>query len=158
MKLTSKELKSFVEKNKIENIYLFQGPEIGEKKEILGALEKKLFGNEEPVKFTFFCGDSFDLAEFENVLVTNLLFSDKKIVYLKNIEEIDSKTVKFLEEYIIPKKISDEKFNNEILSKIINQTQKNDFDYIYKQEGKYFVLDEKIKSGQKKILFKHYTA
>jgi DNA polymerase III delta subunit len=150
MKLTSKELKHFVEKNKIENIYLFQGPEIGEKKEIIELIEKKIFGNEETSKFTFFCGDSFNLADFENTLVTNLLFSDKKIVYLKNIEEIDSNTIKFLEDYIIPKKINEEKFKLEIIDKISKQTLKKEFEAIYKQSDKYFVHDEKIKSSQKK--------
>jgi DNA polymerase III subunit delta len=146
MKVDARNLKHLIEKNKIENIYLFQGPEIGEKSEIITLLEQKIFPEGEPVRFTFFCGESFDLAEFENTLVTNLLFSDKKMIFLKNIEEINSNTIKFLENYIIPQKIPVETFKKNGLS------GKKEISASYKENAGHFILEEKLKSTQKKSL------
>ena len=115
MKVTSKDLKQLVLKGKIQNIYLFTGPELGEKKEIIELIEKQIFKDSEPVKFTFYCGDYFDLSEFINSLTMGQLFSSVKLVILKNIENIDTKTINFIKDYILPKEIDGSLFENKIL-------------------------------------------
>ena len=150
MKINSKDLKHQILNNKIENIYLFSGPEIGEKNEIIKLIEEKLFPDQDPIKFSFYCGKEFDNIQFMNTLNTGLLFSDKKIVFLKNIEQVSSLTIKSLEEYIIPTKIGIEIFEKNILNKIKNQERKKQILNYYIKEKNFYKLKEKINPTNKK--------
>ena len=150
MKINSKDLKHNILNNKIENIYLFSGPEIGEKNEIIKLIEKKIFPDQDPVKFFFYCGNEFDNIQFMNTLNTGLLFSDKKIVFLKNIEQISSTTIKSLEDYIIPSKFNIDIFEKNILNKIKNQERRKQFQNYYIKEKNFYKLKEKLNSTNKK--------
>jgi len=100
------ELKQKISKNQIEHIYLFSGPEIGEKKEVIELLENKIFNGEEPVVYNFYMNKDLETDELIDALEGDLLFSDSKIVYLKNIEEINQKIIKIIENFIIPSRLS----------------------------------------------------
>ena len=100
------ELKQKISKNQFEHIYLFSGPEIGEKKEVIELLENKIFNGEEPVVYNFYMNKDLETDELIDALEGDLLFSDSKIVYLKNIEEINQKIIKIIENFIIPSRLN----------------------------------------------------
>ena len=100
------ELKQRISKNRIEHIYLFSGPEIGEKKEIIELLENRIFNGDEPVVYNFYINSDLATDELIDAIEGELLFSDSKIVYLKNIEEINQKIIKIIENFIIPSRLS----------------------------------------------------
>lgn len=147
--MNSKELKYHIENGKIENIYLFSGPEVGEKNEIIKLIENKLFPDQEPVKFYFYCGKDFDNVQFINTLNTRLLFSNKKIIFLKNIEDVTSTTIKSIEEYIIPFKIDIDKFEKNILNKIKKQDLKKQLLNCYLKEHNIYRLKDNLNSSSK---------
>ena len=150
MRINSNDLRHRIEKGNIENIYLFGGPEVGEKNEVIQLIESKLFPDEEATKFTFYCGEDFDLVEFINTLETGLLFSTKKIVYLKNVENIKKEAIKIIEDYIIPRKIEAGRFESEILKKISNpQTGKKLLTFFSKKDD-FYLLSSSVKSKDKK--------
>ncbi len=152
MKVNSRDIKYRISNNKIENIYLFSGPEIGEKIEIIDLIEKKIFPDQDPVKFYFYCGNEFDIKQFIDTLSTGLLFSNKKIVFLKNVEQISAATIKSLEEYIIPHKIIIESFEKNILQKINNMASKKNLLNNYIKENNKYILKDKINASSKKSL------
>ncbi len=156
MPLNPNALRHLINNNAIENIYLFSGPEIGEKKEIISLIEKKLFPGAEPVKSTFYCGDDFDIAEVLTALQTRELFSDKKIVYIKNIENIDADSLKKLSEYIIPRTMEESK-----LEKIIagaGTDQKKIISKCYTLEKGIYILSKTIKANDRKALVAAFNA
>lgn len=140
MKITSKELRYYIDKNNIQNIYLFAGPEIGEKKEIINLIEKKIFQNNTPVKYTFYCDENLDNADLIDTLSTGLLFSEKKIVILKAVEGIHSSTVKSLEKYIIPAVIDEKNFD---------ETKHKALLKYYEKEKNYYKLKDGLKKKDK---------
>lgn len=150
--MNSKELRYHIENGKIENIYLFSGPEVGEKNEVIQLIEKKLFPDQDPFKYYFYCGKDFNNIEFINTVNSQLLFSDKKIIFLKNIEDVSSATIKILEEYIIPLKIENNKFEKNILNKIKKEDIKKHIIDCYLKEQNYFRLKENLSVNNKKKL------
>jgi DNA polymerase-3 subunit delta len=165
MPLNPNALKHLINSNNIENIYLFSGPEIGEKKEIINLIEKKLFGKEEPVKFTYYCGNDFAINEVLTTLQTKQLFSEKKIIYIKNIEDIDAESIKKITHYIIPQTIDIENFEKNILNKS-NESNKKILLKYYKHDNNYYTLAKTLTGPDKKSLisvfnqigFKNYDA
>lgn|GEM_PF-956877 len=157
MKLNSRNLKHFVEKGKIENIYLFSGPEIGEKNEIIELIEKKLFQNNESSKFTFYCGDDFDQVNFMNTLKSGLLFSEKKLVILKKIEQINADTISLITNYIIPKSIDYKKFEDEVLNKINKSDIKKEILDCYNKENNDYILKKLTSQNKKKLVKIFYS-
>ena len=131
---------------------MFSGPEIGEKKEIIKLIEDKLFPNQEAEKYTFYCGGDFDIVKFMDALKSGLLFSQKKIILLKNIEMINSSSIKRIENYIIPKVIQAERFENEILSKITDQNKKKFLLKNYYKEEDTYRLNNELKVKDKKSI------
>ena len=80
--MTVAELKNNISKNLIERIYLFSGNEVGEKNQIIDLIEKKLFPNGTPTKYTFYCDNDLDPHYFIETVNSNLLFSDNKLIFL----------------------------------------------------------------------------
>jgi len=152
VKITSKELRHHIENLNIENIYLFNGPEIGEKKEIIELIKKKVFGDNTPAVYTFYCDESLDIADLIDTLSSGLLFSDKKIVILKSIENINSKTIKQLEKFILPYNFEANVFENSVLKKL-NENNKKSLSSYYAKDKNNYVLSDSIKKKDKiKIL------
>lgn len=156
MKLTTRDLKHFINNDKIDNIYLLSGPEIGEKLEIIKLIEKKLFGEKEPIKYTFYCGDEFDVIELIDTLRSGLLFEDKKIVLLKNIEAINNNSIKYLEDYIIPKSIDKNKFESLILNKITNEMKRKNIANIYIKNREGYLLKSPLTQKDKKSIIETF--
>lgn len=151
MKVTSRDLKHFIKDGKIENIYLFAGPEVGEKKEIIKLLEQKLFPGEEPEKFTFYCDNEFDSTEFMNTLQAGMLFSAKKIVYLKNVEHINADAIKILDRYIFPYHVDIKKFEQSVLDKLDDKKKKKLLAF-YEKDANTYRINKKITNKDKKSI------
>lgn len=144
------ELKNNINKGNIENIYLLAGSEIGEKKEVLELIKKKLFPDTEPIIYIFYCDKEFNPANFTDSLNSGLLFADKKIIILKNIEQANQKIINLIEDYIIPKSILSDIFEKDLLSKLENNKDKKTYLLnCYEKQKDYYVL-KKIKSADKK--------
>ena len=158
MRINSNDLRHRIEKGYIENIYLFAGPEVGEKNEVIQLIESKLFHDEEVTKFTFYCGEDFDLVEFINTLETGLLFSTKKIVYLKNVENIKKEAIKILEDYIIPRKIESQRFEKKILNKISSSHVKKQLLAFYPKNEDFYLLSSSVKSKDKKNIIEIFNS
>ena len=109
------ELRNKIQNNQIDNLYLFTGPEIGEKLEISQMIEKKIFGDEEPVVQNVYLGNDLDPAEISEAIEGGMLFSSKKIVYIKNIELMNTRFQKALENVFVP-----QRFDNAV---VINMSQ-----------------------------------
>ena len=154
MKFTGNDLKNQIIKGNIENIYLFAGTEIGDKKEMIELIQKKIFGNDKPVKYVFYCDSEFDSAEFLNSLKTGLLFSEKKIIIVKNIEDINKKTIEDITYYLIPKILEESHFVKNILDKIKKEDEKKELLKIYKKEKNFYSIHKKLTGNDKKNLIK----
>ena len=152
MRLTSRDLKYNINKGKIENIYLFSGPEIGEKKEIIRLMETKIFSTNNPEKYTFYCGEDFNIVEFVNALKVASLFSKEKIIILKNVELISEGIVKQIENYIIPNKIEHKKFENKILKDNSDKNSKKIILDKYVKENDSYKLTKELKGKDKKAV------
>lgn len=144
------ELRADINKGALENIYLFSGSEVGEKKEIIELLTKKVFGSEVPIVYTFYCDKEFDPADFNDTLNAGLLFSDRKMIILKNIEQADKTVIKVLQDYIIPRSIEAGAFEGQVLAKSGGQAQKL-LSQSYKKDGDRYLLS-KVKESDKNSL------
>ncbi|OHD06879.1 MAG: hypothetical protein A2086_08145 [Spirochaetes bacterium GWD1_27_9] len=143
--MTVAELRNSINKGKIENIYLLAGPEVGEKNEILSLIEKKIFGSEEPTKYTFYIGNEFELEELNDTVSANLLFSTKKLIIIKNIELVNKTIIKSIENFVIPKKLRD--FDNKL-----NEEKRKLILSYYKADGTDYILKESLKEADIKKL------
>ncbi|MBN2547364.1 MAG: hypothetical protein JXB50_16290 [Spirochaetes bacterium] len=152
MKITSKELRHHIENSNIENVYLFNGPEIGEKKEIIESIKKKVFNERSPVVYTYYCDESLNNADLIDTLSSGLLFSDKKIIILKSIENINFKTVKQLEKFIISNCFKSDEFENLILNKLNDNNRKCLLSFYSKDKNNYVLSDSVKKKDKIKIL------
>lgn len=146
-----KELISNISKNMIENIYLFSGPEVGEKEEIINKIIEKIFDKNEPVIYNFYVDTEFDPIEFYNTMQTDLLFSSKKIVFLKNIEAANQKIIKTIENLIIPSIIRKDTINNIPVS-TVNKEKIKLIESMYEIKENNFFLKPSIKESDKKKL------
>jgi DNA polymerase III delta subunit len=147
------ELRNNINKGKIENIYLFSGPEIGEKNEIIRLLESKIFPDSKPVKYTFFCANEFEPAEFLDTLNSGLLFAENKIVILKNIEQANKSVIELIESLLIPRRLKKDDFEKRILSKISSDDKKNTVKTFFtKDQAETYVLKDKLKDSDVKKL------
>lgn len=153
MRYTARELRYAIDKSKIENIYLFNGVEVGEKKEVIESLKKKIFNDKEPVVYTYYCDDSLDNVELLDTLQTNLLFSDKKIIILKGVDNISNDTIAVIEKFLLPFKINKYTFENDILGKL-STSDKKLLTTFYASENDYYKLLDKIKKKDKVSILK----
>jgi len=151
--MTVAELKNNITKNIIEKIYLFAGSEIGEKNEIIKLIEKKLFGNEQPTKYTFYCDKELNPQNFIDTLNSNLLFSDNKLVILKTVENIDKVLIDLMEKFVIPQRVKETFFENNIIKKTKNDEQKKSIMSFYeKDENNYYKIKKLKDADVKKII------
>lgn len=145
------ELKSAIYKNMIQNIYLFSGPEIGEKMEVIENIKEKIFDKEEPVVYNFYIDSEFNIQEFYDIMQTDLLFSSKKIVLLKNIEQINQNIIKIIERLIIPTVIKKSLIEN-ILAQKSDKEKFKIIESMYDVIEDNFVLKSDLKENEKKKL------
>ena len=89
-------------KGTLKNVYLFSGVEIGDKKEALSIFKQRLFGNDSPTVYTFYCDSEFIPADFLNAVQTAGLFSSTKLILLKGIEQAKDIVVKTLSSLLLP--------------------------------------------------------
>jgi DNA polymerase III subunit delta len=148
--MTVNELKNNISRGKLENIYLFSGPEIGEKNEVLEMLEKRIFKNEKPMVYKFYCANDFDPVEFSDTMNSNLLFSEKKIIILKNIELANKNMVEIIENLLIPGRIIKDSFESGILGKAVAAKKEKDLSAYYHEDNGYYILNESIKESEHK--------
>ncbi|MBR6201231.1 MAG: hypothetical protein IKQ61_13310 [Spirochaetales bacterium] len=99
------ELRNKIQNNQIDNLYLFTGPEVGEKREIIDLIVEKVFGEEEPVVQNVYLGSDLDPAEISEAIEGGMLFSSKKIVCIKNIELMNTRFQKALESVFVPQRL-----------------------------------------------------
>jgi DNA polymerase III delta subunit len=132
--MTVNELKNKIARGSIENIYLFGGPEIGEKNEAVSMIVKQIFGESKPVIYNFYCANEFDPVDFIDTMNTNLLFSDKKIIVLKNIEQANKSLIKLLEDLIVPNTIISVNYENKFHKKISNALKEKEFLAFYEKD------------------------
>ncbi|HOV13971.1 MAG TPA: hypothetical protein PK771_06785 [Spirochaetota bacterium] len=157
--MTVAELKNNITKNIIEKIYLFAGSEIGEKNEIIKLIEKKLFGNEQPTKYTFYCDKELNPQNFIDTLNSNLLFSDNKLVILKTVENIDKVLIDLMEKFVIPQRVKETFFENNIIKKTKNDEQKKSIMSFYeKDENNYYKIKKLKDADVKKIIAIFFTS
>ena len=133
-------------KGTLKNIYLFSGVEIGDKKEALSIFKKRLFGNDSPTVYTFYCDSEFIPADFLNAVQTAGLFSSTKLILLKGIEQAKDIVVKTLSSLLLPQSFEIAHYE-EIFSKFSKEySQLNTF--YEKKDNRYFL--KKIKEADKK--------
>ncbi len=151
--MTVAELKNNISKNLIERIYLFSGNEVGEKNQIIDLIEKKLFPNGTPTKYTFYCDNDLDPHYFIETVNSNLLFSDNKLIFLKFVEKISKLLIELLEDIIIPKRCSQNYFGNNILSLCKTKEQKDTLTNFYEySENGYYTLKKLKVADTKKLV------
>ena len=151
--MTVAELKNNISKNLIERIYLFSGNEVGEKNQIIDLIEKKLFPNGTPTKYTFYCENDLDPYYFIETVNSNLLFSDNKLIFLKFVEKIDKLLIELLEDIIISKRCSQNYFGNNILSLCKTKEQKDTLINFYEySENGYYTLKKLKVADTKKLV------
>ncbi|MCH5149696.1 MAG: hypothetical protein J1G30_03430 [Spirochaetales bacterium] len=129
-----------------KNVYLFSGVEIGDKKEALSIFKQRLFGNESPTVYTFYCDSEFVPANFLNAIQTAGLFSSTKLILLKGIEQAKDSVIKTLTSLLIPQSFEAAHYE-EIFARFpkeINQLNT----YYEKKDNRYFL--KKIKETDKK--------
>ena len=153
------ELKSRIEKKNIENIYLFSGPEIGEKKKIIEILEKKIFGENDPIRFNIYINNDLEPKELIDAIESELLFSSEKIIYIKNIEQINQKIIKVIEGIIIPKRLDKNSYD-----KIVNNTKGGSDEislikknYVFDEVKEVYQLQNNIKDAEKKKIISFFN-
>ncbi|MCG8569393.1 MAG: hypothetical protein MJB14_04570 [Spirochaetes bacterium] len=144
------DLKNQINKGNLEKIYLFTGSEIGEKNEIIDLLKSRFFQGEDPVIYHFYCTPDFDNAAFLDTLQSGLLFSQKKIVILKDIEQASQKTLKLLQDYILPEYFSEEKFNEQILP-VFKKTRNDKLIKKFKKTNQGYQLTSCTKKDKKQL-------
>lgn len=140
-------------KGTLKNAYLFSGVEIGDKKEALSIFKQRLFGNESPTVYTFYCDSEFVPANFLNAVQTAGLFSSTKLILLKGIEQAKDLIVKTLTSLLIPQSF-EAAYYEEIFSRFpkeINQLNT----YYEKKDNRYFL--RKIKEADKKKIVDLFT-
>lgn len=104
------ELKHKIQKNDLSSVYLFTGPEMGDKNVILDMIKKALFSEDDPVIHTFYCDNDFSPADFIDTIQTGALFSSNKLIILKGIEQASAKVTAALTSLLIPESIDSELF------------------------------------------------
>lgn len=133
-------------KGTLKNAYLFFGAELGDKKEALSIFKQRVFGNENPTVYTFYCDSEFVPANFLNAVQTAGLFSSTKLILLKGIEQAKDLVVKTLTSLLIPQSFEvaayDDFFSR--FPKEINQLNA----YYEKKDNRCFL--KKIKEADKK--------
>lgn len=133
-------------KGTLKNVYLFSGAELGDKKEALSIFKQRVFGNENPTVYTFYCDSEFVPANFLNAVQTAGLFSSTKLILLKGIEQAKDLVVKTLTSLLIPQSFEvaayDDFFSR--FPKEINQLNT----YYEKKDNRCFL--KKIKEADKK--------
>ena len=71
-----------IKRGKVWPVYLLLGEDRGAKQEVVDALKKTLFGNEEDVETgsSVFFGDEAEVHEILETVATSSIFSDKRLV------------------------------------------------------------------------------
>ncbi|HOJ65248.1 MAG TPA: hypothetical protein PLE45_12600 [Spirochaetota bacterium] len=149
--MTVNELKSNISRGIIQNIYLFSGPEIGEKKEVIEQIQSILFQNEEPVVYNFYIDSEFNISDFCDTMQTELLFGLPKIVFLKNIEQANQKVIKTIENLIIPQMIKVETLTKIPISNV-NKEKIKIIESMYEVKDQILILKSGLKEADKKKL------
>ena len=152
------ELRTRISRGILENIYLFSGPEIGEKLEMIGLLREKIFGNEKPVVYTFYCANEFDPVEFTDTMSSNLLFSEKKMVIVKNIEQANRNMTGILENLIVPSRIMSDNFESGVMKKSSVAKKEKELAAYYTNEGEYYCVKEGLKDSERKKIAVFFNA
>ncbi|MBP5448499.1 MAG: hypothetical protein J6Y01_00105 [Spirochaetales bacterium] len=132
------ELRNKIQNNQIDNLYLFTGPEVGEKLEITQMIEKKIFGDDEPVVQNIYLGNDLDPAEISEAIEGGMLFSSKKIVYIKNIELMNTRFQKALESVFVPQRLDN--------AEVINMSADRRFTALSESIKKCYTFDERRQS------------
>lgn len=129
-----------------KNVYLFSGVEIGDKKEALSIFKQRIFGNESPTVYTFYCDSEFIPANFLNAVQTAGLFSSSKLILLKGIEQAKDSVAKTLTSLLIPQSFEENHYN-EIFSRFPKESSQLNA-YYEKKDNRFFL--KKIKEADKK--------
>ncbi|MCL2808558.1 MAG: DNA polymerase III subunit delta [Treponema sp.] len=73
-----------------KNVYIFLGPELGKKQDVIDVIKEKLSKSSVPEEFNYYAGET-PVSEISDTLLNISLFSDSRIVYIKNAELIKKK-------------------------------------------------------------------
>lgn len=81
--------------------YLFLGPELGEKKDAIGALRAKLkaVAGSDPEVTSFYAGEN-DVSEIVSFALNGSLFADARLVLVKNADQIKKNEARAVCDYI----------------------------------------------------------
>jgi len=152
--MTVNELQANISKGDIEHLYLFAGSEIGEKNNIINLIIQKLSlsGSVAVTKEYYYIGDEFKISDFFDNIDTLSLFVSKRLIFLKNIENINNTTINHLENLIIPKIVLSNVFEEKILSKALNLKKDKDLLNFYIKKTNSYNLKGDLKSSDKKSL------
>lgn len=140
------EFKHRVLKNDTSFVYLFAGPEIGDKKEALNLFKKNIFKNNDPLIYTYYAGSDLSPADLLDAVQTQPLFSNEKLIVVKNIEKVTPDLSKTLTSLLIPDSIDKDIFETHF-------SKRAD---IFKKISEYYTLKgdryciSKIKEADKK--------
>ncbi len=145
--------KGLIQQKKIENIYQFFGPEAGEKDDAYQLIKKKFSEGSEINELTFYGSSDIDSSILLENLQTGSLFSEKKIIHIKDFNLIKAKTEKLLESVLIPGRLGGKTFQN-ILGQIKDISSREIMESGYTEstdDGAYYLSDKKKGPGKKKI-------
>lgn len=134
MNVTS--LKHQILKGNIKNVYLFSGPEISDKKEIINLIEKQLSHSGQIDKFFFNGADNSENTNVFDTLSMGMLFSTAKLVVVSSIENTTVKFNKNLKEYLFPMQIDSKTFSEKLLPSLSNENDTELINKIYKFDSK----------------------
>lgn len=142
-----------LEKGKLKHVYLFSGPEIGDKKEALRILKQRIFSEDETNISSFYCDTDFSPADFIDAVQTQGLFSSTKLILLKNIEQAKEPVIKTLTSILIPDSMDQENYEKTFPQS--GTPSKSLTDY-YEQKGDRYFL-KKIKEADKKKIIELFN-
>ncbi len=151
------ELERDISKGNISHLYLLAGSEIGEKNHIIELIIKKLSTSSEVTKEYYYIGEEFKISNFLDNVDTFALFSSKRVVFLKNIENINSTAINHLESLIIPKRILSNVFEEKILSKALKFKKEKSLLSFYTRNDNSYDLKKDLKSDDKKSLISLFS-
>jgi DNA polymerase III delta subunit len=161
------ELRQKIQKNQLEPVYLFKGPEIGEKNEIIELIEKKISARGEYEKIVLHCDEFLTPADLDHHLQSNSLFSEEKLILIKSVENISDSLTGVLENYLMPRTVLKSEFEPMIAS--VSPEQKKILLTFYEKDHKeVYVRKEKMSTAdirklmtlleKEKIRFYHESA
>ncbi len=154
MAIDSNTFNGLIKQKKIDNIYRFFGPELGEREDAYKALKGLFAGGEEFIEIIYYGNSDIDGSAFLENLQTSSLFGEKRIILVKDYSSGSSDLDKIIESAMIPLRFNPNSFEK-LKSSFKSEQEIKDLTelFVYDDKQNAFVFTEKKKggNGRKKI-------